>query len=1085
MEQTILVECSRQSSLEGTTQNFTTPAEWTCGCGDGLVLDIGDKIQVHSGFVSEKGAQAGAIEIKERVRAIKQKAIISKEIQYLNPYTSFPTVGDAPINTDIYDFGCEIAGNEEHEFTINDGETNIVFSPYKTTNGEHYISLPRRHIGNASGNTGKVNPYEVWDNTIGVTPATAAQGIPGSMGNILYNLDPGGEHDSTIWAPLGVANQFCPADYKIVGKNGANSEPTLPPAAAPATLKKGMIRNDCSRYTLFRAEKIYRDRVSASDNSIPAGQFLDLLGGSGGQSGEAPGTVAYQAAYDERDPAILYTWSPVKEVFKMKSKDGFNSPSDVAAEITEQMNKRGILQKRDFKYATETINGYYAKNELVNYYESPLFKTYNCANYNYNSSNYELFKNVAATGADIEARTNSAHMYMSQYQHIGVKRPDLWIQGRKTNGSTGFLKSATGDGKDTPRNAQVLNLGIPWTEDELLNLNDLFVIQAKYPELFEGVYQSTNQPLNLTEIKPGLHRYLHFNRQDDTIPLAGNPAGTHRHCPIGHLGYDLYGQDHAIPAGFHYDNSMATYPLFFDYNENTASYTSIDVAYCEDGVGLSDINDLAYGWARKVRVQQADGSEKFYIGVQFTRTGNEVPSWLYNGISHIANSGAQDPVGRRFGFDYHFSAYGSSAIVMYNGLVPNDVATAVNGQFPVTDYGGDYQISKNLNDEGTVNKINTGALYHKILLGADAPSLIYDSQEDRFSFDGLHTGERAGNVGNAGRIKSGAKLAVAANQQAESICYKVNKAMLGTTYCPNVAPYPEPKLEIAATGQYPAQLMFSNNLEPWTIYDATCGLFIEEIIVPEKTWDENLIGVLGYFYNQFSNEDTSRQTQINNRLDSSNMKSLTTQAIIGAGDMLEWTKNGYGNSIFTLNPPLSYQRLAAKQNILPPVTVFFKDGEGSTRITAVDLPTKTARPYFTIRSDILPQSSFVGGNQDLTLATANAVNRPVVAIVNKINGYGDFYSQQETQLNFTNTEKRVITAIKTSVHDPDGSYSKVDKSSSVIYKITKTKQIDLTPVETLLKSQNEKQVKEGQLLASMLKNPDDVKPNYSQTFSFS
>ena len=84
MEETIVIECSRQSSIEGTTGNYQTLAEWTCDCGNGIVLDIGDKIQVHSGFVSEKGAQAGEIEIKERKREDYQ-VVVSKDIQYSIP----------------------------------------------------------------------------------------------------------------------------------------------------------------------------------------------------------------------------------------------------------------------------------------------------------------------------------------------------------------------------------------------------------------------------------------------------------------------------------------------------------------------------------------------------------------------------------------------------------------------------------------------------------------------------------------------------------------------------------------------------------------------------------------------------------------------------------------------------------------------------------------------------------------------------------------------------------------------------------------------------------------------------------------
>jgi len=308
--------------------------------------------------------------------------------------------------------------------------------------------------------------------------------------------------------------------------------------------------------------------------------------------------------------------------------------------------------------------------------------------------------------------------------------------------------------------------------------------------------------------------------------------------------------------------------------------------------------------------------------------------------------------------------------------------------------------------------------------------------------------------------------------------------MLGTSYCPNVAPYTT-GLKIGATNPYPAQIMMSNNMEPYTPYDATGGIFIENVAVPENLWSENLLGVLGFSYDQFNNTNISRQISIKDRFNATNMKSITTQAQIQVADMISWSKNGFGNSIFSLSSPAVAMRKGSNpgQTIYEPATIELDESSSSTKITAVDLPTKTARPYYAIRSDIIPQNNFLGGNQDLTKQTSGAVNRPVIGIVNKINGYGDFYSSEGQQVVFTNTQKRVITQIKTSIHDPDGSYAKVDKSSSVIYKIIKTRQIDMNPVQTLLESKKKNDILIAQSAASMLKDPADAKPNYNYTFN--
>ena len=1092
MEETILIECSRQSSLEGTTRNDTQPAEWTCETGDGIVLDIGDKIQVHSGFVSERGAQTGTIEIKKRNRSNKVQALISTPIKYQNPYTPDPQNSSPYINPqDIYSHGIEIGGSELTSFEINDDETNIIISPYKTTNGEFYATLPRRHVGKRGGEGSAItNVWEGFDSSYGVYTNGKSESA-GIMGNVVFNLDAGPINGYVSNFPdvsSGRSCQFCPADYKLVGPNGTNSEPHNQ-TFGQYQPKKGMIKNDCSRYTILRAKEIVRDLDSAK--IIGSGDPFYLLGGSSqGTTTAQPGTPDYQAAVDTRDPALLYNWEPIREVFTMKAKEGFNSPNDVATEITEQMNKRSDLIGQQINYNTP---GAITQKTLVNHYESPLFKPYNCASMLWNDVRYVSFMDPfnPDPAQPVKLSTDYAHSYMSMYQHIGVKRPDLWIQGRETNGPLGFFKSGLpGEGGNTPLGSECLNLGIRWNDTNIDNLNKLFIVQGKYDELFTDItqqgYSQTGSVPNY-KITPNNHRFLHFNKQDDDVVVG---SVSPKHYPVRKFGYDLYGgAGRAVPTGYVYDNSMATYPIFFDFNSDIVHYTLNDVGYCEDaGGGVSDINDLAYGWARKMRIDgtiSPSGEDEFYIGVQFTKTGNKVPLFLFNNQDHIAANIFGN--GRRFGYDYHFSAYGNAALVLYSGVVPT-LSTLGDPDINnvATDLDAEYIMANNLNDSATgANKVNSGAFYHEIFLGADQPELIYDQISSRFSFSNLHIAERSSNIYNAGKLKStGTDPAVSLNSNAATLCYKVNKAMLGNSYCPNVAPY-NITLQLNNHAEFPSQRAFSNNLEPFLPYDSTAGLFLEDILVPSDIWSDNLIGVLGFYESQFVNDDTTRQTTINNRRDSSNLASLTTQGIIGSGDIMEWCKNGFGAPIYSLTKPLVYQQNALHKtvNILPTATIFYDNGANSTQITALDLPTKTARPYYSIRSDILPQSQFIGGNQSIA-KRFSAVNRPVVGIVNKVNGYGDFYTSSDSQVIFTNTEKRVITSIKTSIMDPDGSYAKVSENSAVIYKVIKQRNIDLTPVTTLLQSKKKSDQLLGQQAESGLKDMANAQANFNDAFSF-
>jgi hypothetical protein len=105
----------------------------------------------------------------------------------------------------------------------------------------------------------------------------------------------------------------------------------------------------------------------------------------------------------------------------------------------------------------------------------------------------------------------------------------------------------------------------------------------------------------------------------------------------------------------------------------------------------------------------------------------------------------------------------------------------------------------------------------------------------------------------------------------------------------------------------------------------------------------------------------------------------------------------------------------------------------SAVIRASNLPKKTTRPYYLIRSNIIAQDNFIRGEGQ---------RLPVVGVVNKINGYADFYSTEGSGVEFTATKPFVINNITTSIHLPNGELARISDASSVIYKIQK--QMELT-----------------------------------------
>ena len=101
------------------------------------------------------------------------------------------------------------------------------------------------------------------------------------------------------------------------------------------------------------------------------------------------------------------------------------------------------------------------------------------------------------------------------------------------------------------------------------------------------------------------------------------------------------------------------------------------------------------------------------------------------------------------------------------------------------------------------------------------------------------------------------------------------------------------------------------------------------------------------------------------------------------------------------------------------------------------------RPYYCIRSDILADSYYLGGAD-------SGISLPVVAIVNKIDGYGDFYFGTQSDFIFTATKSRMLTSITTSIHSPDQKFARVDFDSAVIYKVTKQMKSQSNIIEELI-----------------------------------
>jgi len=1086
LTRSILVECPREQSDEYIARNNQNPAQWTNRCGDGIHIKAGDTISVHSSFISEIGAEAGQIQISGKSLGRSVDVSIT---QYNNKLFN-----DSLPNK----YSLVEVENASQSIDIRDDTLNLVVSPYKSANGEYYSHLPRRWVGNGiaimwnqsnprdggapvSGSDGgqtwnppnllarcdadlnvKYLPYNtgaahtryrvdglndgarytifVRKQTFFGTPNAVQYTITGQskFGDPTLRLTHSSTSDNLIPGMVLVAQtplNWYPVNSSIVSINGSD------------------IEMSANAYITSNTHATFTFQVSGSNSS----EFLPPDAGL---------EYSTDVAESLRDPALWGDYIQVKNLISLTANAGYNSPVDLADQLTQELNNRTDLKQWDYD-TTSNLSTYTKRETFTISTETSAYKLYNCAtNTNFSNSDYTEWRKTDGT-RDI----NHSYHYLSSYQHIGLKRPEFytagidlippsdsgpWYEGW-VGGRNGALISPDYPVSNT---AEVLTTAIEWTEDNLLRFKRFFDSQGIYPELF-------NYTQSGFQCDPTYTRFIHMNLYDNDngsytdnggLTWGINFGSNIRSQKAPKLGYDLY--DNAVSA------SNTTYPLFVDYNPLSATFTGADVASTDygnayfDDATEPDFDDLAYGFGRKVRLyDRGTGQYSYVIGFQFTRTGNKIPGHFFHSNASAAAQGLPQyqlgsGFGRHFGFDFHFSGYGNAAIILYNGN-SNTAGASYASVLSSVLYNKLYRFSQATADRTYDLDPYQFAMY----LGADEPVISYDTDQQRFRISSLHTSEKVGDKWDGGINRAAGDVAPI-NENATEGCYKVNKRPLRNSYTPELAPYTD-EFSATFTGASATDYVSHNiGIHPWSIMDAQSGLFIEDWIVPEDLWDISLVGIMGYRYNQFHNPNTTSSRQVRLKAhganaDLNNVNVLTTNADISEADLIDYQQNATNPKLISPVLPVGITPAGLSfsvpgRYITPAVTV---SPVSSVFITAERLPSKSLRPYYTIRSDIIADSNQVLGG------LTSGVTLPIVAIVNKANPYGDFLNGFAGQVQFTNTIDRVITKIRCSIHEPNGQFARCDPDSAVIFKIDQRINADLDLVNTLLQDKK-KQVQE-------------------------
>tara|TARA_Y100000592_G_scaffold101064_1_gene185098 strand:- start:4125 stop:7364 length:3240 start_codon:yes stop_codon:yes gene_type:complete len=1070
---TKLINCNRLASIESRSGNDSNPAVFTNPLNETIKLDVGDKVSLERAFISEVGAgNPSTIEFKGVSRGSNKVATYT-DIQYNEHYYNKTNTYDPKYRLGYY---RSITTTEvtNDEVDLRDNLAPLVIGYYITSNEyPNYVQQPRRFTSNYTrrGSVARDLPKAYTDRD------SEAQGLP--LG-------------------LFTVNSECPcfADY------------TKKEEAADATFFKQKVDN--TRYTLFIKDKIAYSVGATHDKAqMPQNNHNGVFS---------------EARYYR-----------VREKLNIEVNKGFNTPSAVATQITQQLTE---TKNEDIFEIYDTDN---FVRPLTKTIETSTFKPINAQNtYNFALDTYNGY--VAQNLSPHAPATQLAVDYIATFGYIGVKRPEIFEAGRKlhyeinespnqphiydSHGHFVSLPDQADEGfttvGDRPvANAQTANenttftLGILYNETTLGLIRDLFDAQALYPELWDNLQDTfaysdaaltvpVTVPPTPPLVRPTINnsRFLHMNKYASL--LASSPKN------------ESFGDD-AFTQRPHPNNvEMSTQPVFFKYDDDKRDYYVPPEEYTSIAV-----NGLVYGFAYPVKYTNHDvfgGNPHtiYLIGITNGGVGGTPRNLFSENTTPVDPNFRSIEQGRKIGFDFHATAYSTAIITPFSGYTNSDIGVqAVAHHNAGADLTFQYptQINWIRSTGNAANLTDINPYMTMSYIGANNPAINYNTTTNRFELSRFHTGNNTGNKATAGnpspfvnsksmtppQLTTERLIAPATvNQDAGNTVYKINPRPPQFGYSPTfkpyarlnqayrIQPYPDDAdtalASINATGANTIKYDGMNqNIEPYKIFDSHGGIYIEDWGFDASNWEDNLWDILGFDYDAV-NAPPSSKNVLTKRVDNENSNLLyrpTTNAEVVQTDTKNYVTNQFGAVMYYNSLPYptcvpqyvainqsGYKQWRYAGNAVPAtphefipantiplelwneVTVLTE----STTITATDIQKSVLRPYYTIRSNILEGATALGGNP-------TGANLPIISIVDKYSAASDYFLGNPSNIDFTVTKPTMVADITTSIHDSDGEYANVDKTSAVIYKITKLKRTPPSIIEEILDESNEKNKK--------------------------
>ena len=1054
-----VLECNKQQSINAKDINGSNGI-YTNKLGENITLQEGDVVNVEYAFINEVGCGGDTIEIEGKELGFTKEFIhieddtlgIYRGIDILNTGTTTPTYPTMPT---LSREQVITHTKTNTPIMLRDDEINVVQYFYKTTNCENYHFLPRCFLMDALVN-GHEAGYPAFD-TLSSQPQTdehlTANPITAGSQRVV-RLDPA---------------SLCRDDYtELPFNSGQGLAGSGRYGFAPIT--------DNAKFTI-----LCKDNVLVDPTFTPV----------------APIVNQYKA--NQRITPAFRKYHLYGKLNTLKVDRGYNSPSNIATKITEQLQ-----EQEETKYYYEADNGAIETQPRIvtTSVDTRTYKALNCACYNnFNKDTYEAWGNGMNT-----TPTENDVLYEQAYEFIGCKRPLLTIKGRECAenishyvevGSTDYsFIYSQGEAKlkksiaKADANTSPLVTAWEYNDTNLKLLRNLFKEQGKYPELFNNLPEKFRTARENYKDNLG---FLHTNQGSITMAYQiGSPLETLYQLFLGDDGMDSRQAPTKSIEGF---VDLYSYPLFFHVDRSRLEI---------EDTGQS-VNFLCYGFATKSEL--IDGKNWIVLHPE-----------LSGGLDEYIPAVGWVKDEQLIGWDCSFSAYSSLFIGLNSGYTQYQAGGITEG---IYGFGASWNTPGDTGGTGvedgpapyyTKFATYTGNMISKTYIGATNSALSFLTN-GHFGWEYLHEPERQGQPYDAGSVTATNPI----KENASDEVYKINKLLNYWVFAPDYCPYminttyqyggvsdgtstgativsdevsPVDPSATPPTGETSVSIKQLNvRIKEWSIMDAHGGLYMDlGNCYTEDTWNQGLLSILGFSYSQYNPKIINSTNNTQARITYSNIYNLewaTTNCQIVATESNNYIMNRYGGVQYTTQLPVSMFVLSWGRFLAPnqynikdtpwiytyeeqttsrfrPVTTALTimpnivETTTSLQITAEGLPKKMIKPYFTIRSDIITDNKYIGGNSTIGRGAGGGISLPVVAVVNKENGDGDFYFSVQSPLQFTITKPINLSCITTSIHKPDSSIANVDNGCCIVYKISRQRKRDPNIIQEIIGNLNKK-----------------------------